>query len=162
MLSYMIWNKINIPMITELKIDDTSPTSRFVIDGFTESFRLDYTRNGSGILLYVKNKMTATLLTNHILSEDIEVLFMEIVIGNIKWLFCCSYNPHKSMMTYHLQEIRKDSEFYTSNYEKMFLMGDFNPQISETLMNYFLQFIQSHMFSLGTDFLRRSRASILH
>ena len=159
MLSYMIRNKINIPMITELKIDDTFPTSRFVIDGFTEPFRLDCTRNGSGILLYVKNKMIAALLTNHILSEDIEVLFMEIVIGNIKWLFCCSYNPHKSMMTYHLQEIRKGSEFYTSNYEKM---GDFNPQISETLMNYFLQFMQSHMFSLGTDFLRRSRASILH
>ena len=159
MLSYMIRNKINTPMITELKIDDTFPTSRFVIDGFTEPFRLDCTRNGSGILLYVKNKMIAALLTNHILSEDIEVLFMEIVIGNIKWLFCCSYNPHKSMMTYHLQEIRKGSEFYTSNYEKM---GDFNPQISETLMNYFLQFIQSHMFSLGTDFLRRSRASILH
>ena len=43
--------------------------------------------------------MTATLLTNYTLPEDIEALFVEIVMGKIKQLFCCSYNPHKSMIT---------------------------------------------------------------
>ena len=56
-------------------------------------------RSGCGILLYVKNNMTATLLTNYTLRKDIEALFVEIVIGKIKWLFCGSYNPHKSMIT---------------------------------------------------------------
>ena len=43
--------------------------------------------------------MTATLLTNYTLPEDIEALFVEIVMGKIKQLFCCSYNPHKSIIT---------------------------------------------------------------
>ena len=34
--------------------------------------------------------------------------------------------PHKSMITYQLQGIGKGLEFYTSNYEKMLLMGEFN------------------------------------
>ena len=37
------------------------------------------------------------------------------------------------MITYHLQEIGKGLEFYTSNYEKTLLMGHFNSEISEAL-----------------------------
>ena len=98
----MIENKIDILMISESKLDDTFPTSQFVIDSFTEPFKLDHTRNGGGILLCVKNNITATSLTNYTFPEDIEALFVEIVIGRIKWLFCCSYNPYKSMIIYHL------------------------------------------------------------
>ena len=101
MLSYLIGNKIDI-IISQSNLDDTFPTSQFVIDSFREPFRLDRTRNGDGILLYVKNNITTTLLTNYTLLEDIEALFVEIVRVKIKWLFCCSYNPHKSMITYHL------------------------------------------------------------
>ena len=100
-------------------------------------FRLDRTRNGGGILLYVKNNITATLLTSYTLPEDIEALFVEIVIGNFKWLFCCSYNPHESMITCHLQEIGKGLEFYTLNYEKILLMGDFNSEMSVASINSF-------------------------
>ena len=82
-------------------------------------------------------KITETLLANYTLSEDIEALFVEILTGKIKWLFCCSYKLHKSMITYHLQEIRKDLEFYTSIYEKILLMGDFNSEIIEASVNLF-------------------------
>ena len=137
MLSYMIANKIDILVISKSKLDDTFPTSQFVIYSFAEPLRLDHTRNGGGILLYVKDNIAATLLTNYTLIEDIEALFVETVMGNIKWLFCCSYNPHKSMITYHLQEMGKGLEFYTSNYENTLLMGDFNSKISEASMNSF-------------------------
>ena len=84
MLSYMIGNKTDVLIISESKLDDTFPTSQFVIDRFTEPFRLDRTRNGGGILLYVENDITATLLTSYTLPEDIEALFVEVVIGNFK------------------------------------------------------------------------------
>ena len=74
MLSYMIGNKIDILMRSESKLDHTFPTSQFVTDSFTEPFRLDRTGNGSGILLYFKNNITATLLPSYTLSEDIEAL----------------------------------------------------------------------------------------
>ena len=75
MLSYMIGT-------SESKLDDTFSTFQFVIDSFTEPFRLDRTRNGCGILLSVKNNITATLLTSYTLPKNIEALFVEIVIGN--------------------------------------------------------------------------------
>ena len=67
----MIGDKIDILMTTESKLDDTIQTSQFLIDSFTERFRLDRTRNADGILLYVKNNITATLLTSYTLPEDI-------------------------------------------------------------------------------------------
>ena len=96
MLSYVIGNKIDILMISESKLDDTFPTPQFVIDSFVEHFKLDHTKNGGVILLFVKNNITATVLTNYTLPEDMKTLFVEIVIKRIKWLFCCSYNPYKT------------------------------------------------------------------
>ena len=71
MLSYMIKNKIDILMISESKLGDSFPTSQFAIGSFTELFRLDNTRNGGVMLVYVKNNITATLLTSYTLFEDI-------------------------------------------------------------------------------------------
>ena len=72
-------------MGSESKLDDTFPTSQFVIDNFAKPFRLNRTRNGSGILFYVNKNMTATLLPNYTVPEDIEALLVEIVIGKIKY-----------------------------------------------------------------------------
>ena len=70
MLSCMIGNKIDI-IISESKLDDTS-NSQFVID-LQNLFRLDCTRDGIGILLYVKNNITATLPTNYTLPKNIKL-----------------------------------------------------------------------------------------
>ena len=72
----MMGNKIDILMTSQWKLEDTFPSSQFVIDNFIKPFRLNRTRNGGGILLCVKNSMTAMLLTNDILAEDIEPLFV--------------------------------------------------------------------------------------
>ena len=52
-------------------------------------------------------------------------------------LFTYSNNLCSLTITFHLQEIEKASEFYTSNYKKMLLMGDFNSKMSEASMNSF-------------------------
>ena len=67
----MIGNKTDILIISESKLDDTSLTSQFSIDNFTALLRLDRTRNGGDILLYIKNNMAAILLTNSALPKDI-------------------------------------------------------------------------------------------
>ena len=77
------------------------------------------------------------MLTTYTLPEDIKDLFVEIVIEKSKWLFCCLYNPHKSMITCHVQETGKGLEFYASHYEKILLMGDFNSEMSEASKNSF-------------------------
>ena len=67
----MIGNKTDILIISESKLDDTLLTSQFSIDNFTALLRLDRTRNGGDILLYIKNNMAAILLTNSALPKDI-------------------------------------------------------------------------------------------
>ena len=86
----------------ELNVDETFPTLQFVKNNFTESFRLNFTINGRSIILYIKNNITVTLLPNYTLPEDIKALFVKIVTEKFKWLFCCSYNSYKGMITHHL------------------------------------------------------------
>ena len=73
MLSYTIGNKIDNLMISESKLNDTFQTSQFVIDNFTEPFKLDRTRNG--VVYYFMLKITwhqhCWLIA---LPEDIEPL----------------------------------------------------------------------------------------
>ena len=77
-------------MISKSKLDDNFLTSHFIIDSFTEPFRLDRTTNGGGILPYFKNNIKARLLTKYTLPKDIKALFVEIMIEKIKWFFSCS------------------------------------------------------------------------
>ena len=64
------------------------------------------------------------------------------------------------MITYPFQEIGKGLEFYTSNYGKILLIGDFNSEMSETSLissEFLLQ-----MFNSGTDLLQKFQVPILH
>ena len=63
---------IGIKLIFSWQASETLPTSQFEIESFVGSLRLDRTRNRSGIPLHVKNKITATLLTNYTFSEHVE------------------------------------------------------------------------------------------
>ena len=52
---------IDILMISETKIDDTFPTSQFLIEGFSEPYRLDWTSNGGGMMLFVRSHIPSKL-----------------------------------------------------------------------------------------------------
>ena len=56
-----------------------------------------------------------------------------------KWLVCCLCNPHKDNISNHLQLIRKKLDLYSSNYESIFLVGDFNSEINYKCMNDFCE-----------------------
>ena len=63
-------------MISETKIDESFPTSQFLIDGFSSPYRLDRNSNGGGILVYFKNDIITKSLKTIKLS--IEVIFIEM------------------------------------------------------------------------------------
>ena len=68
-------------------------------------FLIDLTQNskGSGILLYVRDKIIVLPLNRYSLPPHIEILFFELNLRNQKWLVCCSYNPHKNLIKKHLR-----------------------------------------------------------
>ena len=41
-------------MVSETKLDDTSPESQLLTEGFSKPFRLDRTAKGGEILLYIR------------------------------------------------------------------------------------------------------------
>ena len=49
-------------MVSETKLDDTFPTSQFLIKGFSTPFRNDRTSKGGGILSYVREDIPCKII----------------------------------------------------------------------------------------------------
>ena len=49
-------------MISKTKIDDSSPLTQFLIEGFTTPYRLDRNGSGGGILVYIREDIPSRLI----------------------------------------------------------------------------------------------------
>ena len=74
----IVIDKIDILVLVETKLDDTYPTSQFIMGGYSSPFRRDRNRYGGGILIYVREDIPCKILHNHNLPEDIEGIFLEL------------------------------------------------------------------------------------
>ena len=133
LLSEQIKGNVDVLMISETKIDDSFPVGQFLIEGFCTPYRLDRNSKGGGILLYVREDIPSNLITVDINPgiKLIESFYVELNLRNNKWLINCSYNPHKSLIGNHLDEVSKTLDLYSSAYDKIILLGDFNTEIDE-------------------------------
>ena len=118
-------------MISETKIDDTFPDSQFLIEGFSEPYRLDRTGNGGGILLYIREDIPSKSIENVTIDKSFEGFFVELNLRSKKWLLGCSYNPHRDKIAPHLKNISTALDKLSSKYENIILLGDFNVEIEE-------------------------------
>ena len=57
-----ITGNIDILMISETKLDSSFPTGQFLINGYSEPFRIDRNSQGGGIMLYVREDIPPKLL----------------------------------------------------------------------------------------------------
>ena len=79
-------------MILETKIDESFPKAKFLIEGFSTSYRLDRDSNGGGgrggeggTLLYVREDIPSNLIAFE--DKPIETLFVEFNLQNTNKLF---------------------------------------------------------------------------
>ena len=86
-LEFLVKNKIDILGLNETKLDESFLSSRFLLDGFSKTFRLDRNQSGVGILIFVRNDILSRHLTKHNFPDDIEGLFIELNFRKTKWLF---------------------------------------------------------------------------
>ena len=63
-----------------------------------------------------------------------EGFYLEINLRKKKWLLCCSYNPNKNNIQFHLENLTKSLAVYSSNYENLIILGDFNVSIDNSYM----------------------------
>ena len=61
---------IDVLVITET-LDETFPTSSFIIDGYSKPYRRDRNANGGGVLIYVREDIPSKELTGHNFPDDI-------------------------------------------------------------------------------------------
>ena len=121
----LVTSDIDILTISERKIDESFPLSQFMIDGFSMPYRRDRNAHGGGILVYFRNNITSKLLKIENLPSDIEAIFIEMNIKSKKWLLCCTYNPNKSLIENHQQQLQKQLESFSERYEHFLIMGGF-------------------------------------
>ena len=133
LFSEQIKGTIDVLKISETKTDDSFPIGQFLIEGFCTPYRLDRNSKGGGVLLYVREDIPSNLITVDINPgiKLIESFYVELNLRNNKWLINCSYNPHKSLIGNHLDEVSKTLDLYSSAYDKIILLGDFNTEIDE-------------------------------
>ena len=79
----MLHNNPDILLISETKIDFSSPIAQFQIEGYT-TYRLDRNANGGGILLYIWEDIPSRLLN---FDMSIESFYIEINIRKKEMAF---------------------------------------------------------------------------
>ena len=92
-LKELVLKYVDILILTETKLDNSSPNSQFSVDGFSEPFRIDRNRSGGEVMIYVRDDIQSKLLTKHFFPNDIDGLFVELSFRKCKWLLLGAYHP---------------------------------------------------------------------
>ena len=80
----MIKDSIDFLLVTESKLDDTFPKGQFQIEGYARPLRLDRTRNGGGLIVFVRDDLTCKELKPRVLYPEIECTFLEVRVRQSK------------------------------------------------------------------------------
>ena len=106
-LTDLVTAKIDILLLSETKINDSFPSAQFKMPGYTSPYRLDRTNNGGGILLYIREDIPSKLLDTANVINDInfESVFVEINLSKPKWLIGGIYNPCRTLISKHVNNL---------------------------------------------------------
>ena len=85
MLKKIIEGKVDVLVITEIKLDSTFLISQFYINGFIKLYRLDRSKNGGEVLIYIF-KQIPSKESGNLLPNAIERMFIELNLRKTKWL----------------------------------------------------------------------------
>ena len=117
--------------------NESFATNQLVIPGFTSPYRFDRSKDGGGVLVNIREDIPSKFLNISYIAPDIECLGIEVNLRKVKWLVICSYNPHKSYISNHLENLSKVLNRILSQYERFLCIGDINSEITEFAMKNF-------------------------
>ena len=134
-LVQQVTGNTDILMISETKLDNSFPVSKYLIDGYAPPFRLDCDNNGGGIMLFVREDIPCKLLS--IENYPMKGFYVEINLRKAKWLLCCSCNPNRCKIDFHLENLNRSLALYSSHYENFIILGDFNVEANDSAVSVF-------------------------
>ena len=103
-------------IITETKLDDSYPTSQFLIEGYKTPYRYDRNINGGGILIFIREDIPCKSLKCK-LPSDIECLFIEINFRKSKLLLVGTYRPPNMNDSYYFYNVGRALVDYLGTYD---------------------------------------------
>ena len=109
----------DILVLTKTKLNDTFSTAQFLVNGFSESYRLDRNRKGGGVMICICENILSKWLEKHVVPYDIG-LFVELNVRKCKWLLFGTYHPPSQADIYYFDNLGKAFDTYSS-YEKLYL-----------------------------------------
>ena len=138
-LKVVIGNQLDVIIIKETKLDASFSLDQFMMEGYTKPYSLDRNRNGSGVVIYVREDIPSKELSKHTFTKNIEGLFVEINLT--KLLLFGTYHsthPEYGLNDYdYFEQVGLALDVY-SNYDKFLLAGDFNVEENQNSLNDFL------------------------
>ena len=117
-LKFLVQDHNDILILQETKIDQSFPSSKFLIDGYNPPFRRDRNSMGGGILVYIKENIPAKVLK---ITESIEGIFIEMRFKNDKWLLFCTYNPNGQNSKQFFIELERELDIYLCTYDRFII-----------------------------------------
>ena len=117
-------------LISDTKLDDSFLSAQFKIEGFITPYRYDRNDKGGGFLLYIREDIPSRLLKSK--SQcNVKSLSVEINLKKRKWFLNCSYNPHRKLISSHLDCLNCVIGEYSKTYDNFIFIEDFNVGIDE-------------------------------
>ena len=129
-----IKGKVDLLMVSEMKLDENFSQDQFKISSFSRAFRPNRNSSGGVIIWFIRD-IPAKLIFSDVLPT--EGFYVEINLRKQKWLICCSYNPNKHKISKHIEALSKSIDLFSSNYENFLLMGDFNAGLVSAVLKDF-------------------------
>ena len=114
-------------MVCEAKLDGIFPNAQFHIEGFSLPYRLDKKCNGRCVMIFVKEDILSKHLIKHNFPRNVEGFFVEFDFRKSKWLLFATYHSPAQNDQYFFNCTDKAFDTY-SNYDIVFLAGDFNAE----------------------------------
>ena len=139
LLKPIILETVDILVIAETKLDNTFATNQFTINGFNPSFRYDRNKNGGGLLIYIREGIPAKQLKDFTTPDDIECGIVEVNLHKKKWILFGIYRSPSQNTSYFLDELGKAINHYSSHYENIIALGDFNLAVEHGEMKTFME-----------------------
>ena len=122
---------LDVFLISETKIDVSFPDTQFSLEGYSNPHRKDRKIGAGGLLLYVNENIPSRKLKEHTLPDDIEIMCVELNLKKQKWVLIGLYRPPNMNERYFLDHLSRVIDYYSTKYDRIVIMGDFNSEPSD-------------------------------
>ena len=122
-----------------MKLDESFPNDQYILVSYHLPYRLYITDKKGGLMVFVKSRIPSRRLNDFKIPSNVQITPFEINLRKEKHLVASIYKALSQENRYFLWYLTNLFEFYSTRYEKVIVLGDFNIEAENKAMKNFLQ-----------------------